>query len=47
MVAGLLKAIYTEGTAREVINLGNLDERSITNFAEVVLNIVNPNVEED
>ncbi|NWJ45438.1 MAG: SDR family oxidoreductase [Chloroflexi bacterium] len=45
LVAGLLKAMHTEGTAGEVINLGNPDERTITNFAQVVANIVNPDVE--
>jgi nucleoside-diphosphate-sugar epimerase len=36
MVAGLLAAIFTSGTAGEVFNLGNRDEYTVLRFAEVI-----------
>jgi nucleoside-diphosphate-sugar epimerase len=45
LVEGLLKAMFTENTKGEVFNLGNPDERTILNFAQVVRDMVNPKVE--
>ncbi len=44
LVRGLKLAMFTEGTRGEVFNLGNPDERTILDFAQVVRRICNPEV---
>lgn len=44
MIRGLKLAMFTEGTEGEVFNLGNPDERTILDFAQVVRRICNPDV---
>jgi dTDP-glucose 4,6-dehydratase/UDP-glucuronate decarboxylase len=44
-VEGLLRAMFTEGTKGEVFNIGNPDERTILNFADMVKEVVNSEVE--
>lgn len=39
MVAGIIAAMETEGTAGEVINLGNPDERSMNEIADIIVEI--------
>jgi nucleoside-diphosphate-sugar epimerase len=36
LVSGIMKAIFGKGTKGEVINLGNPDERSILEFAQII-----------
>lgn len=45
MVEGLFSAMFTEGARGEVINLGNPDERTIKEIAEIVKNITSSNSE--
>jgi len=45
LIEGLLKVMFSEGLAGEVFNLGNPDERTIRNFAEVVQQVVNSDSE--
>lgn len=44
LIEGLVRAMFTPGTKGEVINLGNPDERTILNFAEIIRKICNPEV---
>jgi nucleoside-diphosphate-sugar epimerase len=37
MVAGLMRALFTEGTTGEVFNLGNPDERAVQQWAETII----------
>jgi nucleoside-diphosphate-sugar epimerase len=39
LVDGLLRAMFTPGTAGEVFNLGNPDEHSVREFAEVIIRL--------
>lgn len=45
MIEGIAKAMFTEGTNGEVINLGNPDERKISEIATMVKEAVGGNVE--
>lgn len=45
MVDGIMKAMFTDGTNGEVINLGNPDERTISEIAALVKDAVGGNVE--
>lgn len=39
LVEGIMKAMFTEGTKGEVINLGNPDERTIAELAEMITHL--------
>jgi len=41
MVEGLIKAMFSEKTVGEVINLGNPDERRILEFAKLIKELTN------
>ncbi|HEX8931912.1 MAG TPA: UDP-glucuronic acid decarboxylase family protein [Patescibacteria group bacterium] len=45
MVEGISKAMFTSGTNGQVINLGNPDERSITEIATLIKDAVGTNVQ--
>jgi UDP-glucuronate decarboxylase len=45
MIDGLIKAMFSENTKGEVINLGNPDERKILEIASLIKNMVNPKAE--
>ncbi|HSA84388.1 MAG TPA: UDP-glucuronic acid decarboxylase family protein [Patescibacteria group bacterium] len=45
MVEGIIKAMFTDGTNGEVINLGNPDERAITAIATLVKDAVGGNID--
>jgi nucleoside-diphosphate-sugar epimerase len=45
MVDGVIKAMFTEGTNGEVINLGNPDERKISEIATIVRDMIDTKVE--
>ncbi len=45
LVEGLMKVMFTEGLAGEVINLGNPDEYSILETAELIRQKIDPNLE--
>jgi UDP-glucuronate decarboxylase len=45
IVEGIQRALFRPDTKGEVINLGNPDERTIYNFAEVVRSLINPTLE--
>ncbi|HZE87563.1 MAG TPA: UDP-glucuronic acid decarboxylase family protein [Methylomirabilota bacterium] len=45
MVDGIIKALFTKETTGEVINLGNPDERKISEIATMVKNMINPSAQ--
>lgn len=45
MIDGIKKSMFTEGTCGEVINLGNPDERTIFDFADLIKKLTNTNSE--
>jgi dTDP-glucose 4,6-dehydratase/UDP-glucuronate decarboxylase len=45
MVEGFLKAMFTENTKMDVFNLGNPDERTIKEIAELIKSLTNSNSE--
>jgi dTDP-glucose 4,6-dehydratase len=45
LVEGLIKALFSEGTNGEVINLGNPDERKISEFATLVKELMGSDTE--
>ena len=44
LVRGIAAAMFTAGTQGEVFNLGNPDERSIREFAELIVRLTGTNV---
>jgi len=45
MVEALVKAMFTDGTKGEVINLGNPEELNVINLAQIIRDQINPKLE--